>query len=153
VCVGLLGYAYYLQFYQNLEPCPLCIFQRVALIALGAAFLLAAAHSPARWGAYIYAVLIAVTALAGAAVAGRHVWLQSLPPDQVPECGPGLAYMLDVFPLSETLRMVFTGSGECAVVDWMFLSLSMPAWVFIWFVLLGAFGLWVNRPARPQYAR
>jgi protein dithiol:quinone oxidoreductase len=141
ICAGLLAYAYYLQFYQGLEPCPLCILQRFGMIVLGAIFLMAAAHHAATWSARIYAALIGAVALAGAAMAGRHVWLQHLPPDRVPECGPGLAYMLEVFPLNETLAMVFTGSGECAKVDWMLWGLSMPAWVLIWFVLLGAVGV------------
>lgn len=144
LCVALLGYAYYSQFYLGLEPCPLCIFQRIGVIVLAALFLLAILHQPAGWGARVYAALIGLTALAGAGIAARHVWLQHLPPGQVPECGPGLGYMLQVFPLSETLRMVFTGSGECANVDWAFLGLSMPAWVLIWFVVLGVAGLWAN---------
>lgn len=144
ICAGLLAYAYYTQFYLGLEPCPLCIFQRIAMIVLGAVFLVAAAHHPALWGARVYSVFIACAAITGAAIAGRHVWLQNLPPDQVPECGPGLGYMLQAFPLSDALRMVFTGSGECAQVDWAFLGLSMPAWVLIWFVLLGVTGVWIN---------
>lgn len=151
VCAGLLGYAYYLQFNQGLEPCPLCIFQRVAMIALGVAFIFAAAHHPRVWGARMYAVLIGIAALAGGIVAGRHLWLQQLPPDQVPECGPGLEYMLDVFPLSDALRMVFEGSGECAKVDWSLLGLSMPAWVLVWFLLLGCAGMWVNL-RKPSHA-
>jgi disulfide bond formation protein DsbB len=150
VCTGLLAYAYYLQFYQGLEPCPLCIFQRVGVIALGVTFLLAAAQDPAGWGARIYAVLIGVVALAGAAIAGRHAWLQHLPANRVPECGPGLDYMLKVFPLTDTLAMVFTGSGECAEVNWMFLGLTMPAWVLAWFVLLGIVGVWVNWRVHPH---
>jgi disulfide bond formation protein DsbB len=152
ICSALLAYAYYLQFYQHLEPCPLCIFQRVAVIALGVTFLLAAAHNPKGWGSRIYAVLLALEAIAGIVVAGRHLWLQSLPADQVPECGPGLAYMLEVFPLTDTLRMVFTGSGECAKVDWDLLGLSMPGWVLLWFMLLGIAGLWVNWRSRPSSA-
>jgi disulfide bond formation protein DsbB len=105
---------------------------------------LAATHHPGKLGVRVYAVLIALVALTGAVIAGRHVWIQHLPADQVPECGPSLSYMLDVFPLNETLEMVFTGSGECAKVNWMFLELSMPAWVLLWFMLLGAIGLWVN---------
>ena len=108
----LLGYAYYLQFFEGLEPCPLCIFQRVGMAGVGGFFLLAALHHPARIGARIYALLIACSALAGGIVSARHVWLQHLPPDQVPECGPGLEYMLDVFPLNEALRMVFHGFGR-----------------------------------------
>lgn len=144
LCAGLLGYAYYTQFYLGLAPCPLCIFQRVAVIALGAVFLLAALHGPHGWGRRVYAALLGLVALAGAGIAGRHVWIQHLPADQVPACGPGLDYMLEVFPLGETLRMVFTGSGECAAVNWSFLGLSMPAWVLIWCVVLGGLGIWNN---------
>lgn len=140
----LLAYAYYTQFYQHLEPCPLCIFQRVGMMALGLVFLIAAMHASASRVRRTYSVLIALVATAGAIVSARHVWLQSLPPDQVPACGPGLNYMLEVFPLGEALRMAFTGSGECADVDWSFLGLSMPAWVMVMFVTLGVFGFWNN---------
>lgn len=144
LCAGLLAYAYYTQFYLGLQPCPLCIFQRVAVIALGVVFLLAVLHGPRGWGRRVYAGLLGLVALVGAGIAGRHVWLQHLPADQVPACGPGLNYMLEVFPLGETLRMVFTGSGECAAVNWSFLGLSMPAWVLIWCVVLGALAIWNN---------
>ena len=140
-CALLIAYAYYTQVFQGLEPCPLCIFQRAGVVGLGVVFLLAALHHPARTGARVYGVLIALVALAGGAVSGRHVWLQNLPPDKVPECGPGLEYMFDVFPLSDALRMVFTGSGECADVAWTLLGLSMPAWVLICFLALGTLGL------------
>lgn len=141
-CVLMMAYALYSQYVGGLEPCPLCIFQRVAVIALGIVFLIAAIHKPARVGGRIYAALILLSAAAGAAVAGRHVYLQSLPPDQVPACGPGLGYMLDAFPMLQTLKMVFSGSGECANIDWSFLGLSMPAWVLICFVIFGVGGIW-----------
>jgi disulfide bond formation protein DsbB len=118
--------------------------QRLGIIAVGLLFLLAALHHPERLGARVYAVAIALAAIAGGAVAARHVWLQHLPPDQVPECGPGLEYMLEAFPLADALKMVLTGSGECAEVDWTFLGLSMPAWVLIWFVILAAVGVTRN---------
>jgi disulfide bond formation protein DsbB len=140
-CAGLLAYAYFLQFSEGLEPCPLCIFQRVAFIAMGLLFLLAALHNPGRVGGRIYALLLGVAGLAGTAIAGRHVWLQNLPPEQVPECGPGLEYMLEAFPLTDALRMAFTGSGECASVDWVFLGLSMPAWALLWLVGLALAGV------------
>jgi protein dithiol:quinone oxidoreductase len=140
-CAALLGYAYVLQFVDGLAPCPLCILQRVGFVALGLLFLAAAIHHPGVTGARIYGGLIAIAAAAGAAIAGRHVWLQSLPPDRVPECGPGLEYMLSAFPLSETLTMVLTGSGECAAVSWSFLGLTIPAWALLWFVVLGLAGL------------
>lgn len=139
-CAAVLAYAYHVQFDLGIEPCPLCIFQRVAFLATGVLLLLAAIHNAGLFGSRVYAVLIAVSALAGAAVATRHTWLQHLPADQVPECGPGLDYMLDVFPLSETLRKVFTGSGECAEVNWTFLGLSMPEWALLCFLGLAIGG-------------
>ena len=149
VCVGLLVYAYMLQFIDGLEPCPLCVFQRVAFFVLGSVFLIAALHNPGTTGARIYGGLIALTAGTGAAIAGRHIWLQSLPADQVPECGPGLEYMLDAFPLVETLRTVLSGSGECADISWLFLGMTIPAWALLWFVALGLIGVARNFIAHP----
>ena len=137
VAGSLLGYGYYLQFVEGLNPCPLCIFQRVAYIAIIVIALIGLIHGPAKLWNTIYSSLMLICALTGAVIAGRQVWLQHLPPDRVPECGPGLDFMLDVFPLGETLKMVFTGSGECAEVDWTFLSLSIAEWSLICFVLFG----------------
>lgn len=148
-CAGLMAYALYAQHILELEPCPLCIFQRVAVISLGVVFAIAAVHGVGRAGRRVYAALIAMAAAAGISVAGRHVWLQNLPPEKVPACGPGLDYMLDAFPLRETLEMVLSGSGECASVDWSLVGLSMPAWVLIAVACVGVFGIWNNwRPAR-----
>lgn len=133
-CVGLMAYALYAQHVLGLEPCPLCILQRIAVIATGLVFLVAGLHAPAGAGRWIYAALATLAAGAGAGIAGRHVWLQSLPPDQVPACGPGYDYMMEAFPLDKALGMIFTGSGECADVDWQFLGLSMPWWTLIAFV-------------------
>ncbi len=130
-CAGLMAYALYAQYVLQLDPCPLCIFQRVAVIILGCVFLLAAVHNPGRSGRLSYAVLLLLAGGAGIFVAGRHVWLQNLPPDKVPACGPGLDFMLESFPALEVLEMVLTGSGECATVDWSLLGMSMPAWVLI----------------------
>lgn len=149
VCVGLLVYAYMLQFIDGLEPCPLCVFQRVAFFVLGSVFLIAALHNPGTTGARVYGGLIALAAGTGAAIAGRHIWLQSLPADQVPECGPGLEYMLDTFPLVETLRTVLSGSGECADISWLFLGMTIPAWALLWFVALGLIGVARNFIAHP----
>lgn len=136
-CTGLLAYAFYTQVYGGLEPCPLCIFQRVAFAALGLVFLVGGLHAPRRpGGRRAYGVASLFAAGAGIAIAGRHVWLQSLPPEQVPTCGPGLDYMLDVMPISGVIRKVLTGSGECANVDWALLGLSMPAWALVCFVVL-----------------
>ena len=135
ICGGLLGYAYYLQYYQGLDPCPLCIFQRACYALLGGISLLAAIHNPAATGRRIYGGLCALASVAGIVFAGRQVWLQHLPKDQVPECGPGLEYWIQTLPLTETLRKVFHGTGDCAVVDWTFLSLSIAEWSLIIFTL------------------
>lgn len=135
-CAVVLAYAFYLQLHVGLEPCPLCIFQRVAFAALGVVFLIGALHSPVGRARGVYGVLALFAAGVGAAIAGRHVWLQNLPPDQVPTCGPGLDYMLDAMPIAGVIRKVLTGSGECAKVDWSFVGLSMPAWSLVCFVLL-----------------
>lgn len=148
VCAGMMGFALYAQYVWSMEPCPLCIFQRVALLALGLVFLLAGLHSAGRMGRSLYAVLVAAAALAGIGVAGRHVWLQNLPADQVPACGPGLDFMMGTFPFMEVLEMVLSGSGECAEVSWRFLGLTMPAWTLLWFVALGVWGVWINWMSR-----
>lgn len=149
ICVGLMAYALYLQHGTGLEPCPLCVLQRLAVIGLGVVFLVAALHNPGRTGASVYGLLLAFIALLGVAVAGRHVWLQHLPPEDVPACGPGLEYMLEELPLAQVLTKVFSGSGECADVDWLFLGLSMPTWVLIWFVILGVAGIVNNFRGNP----
>lgn len=142
-CAGLIGFALFSQFQWGLEPCPLCIFQRVAFAALGVVFLLGALHGPSgRAGRAAWGVLALVAAVAGLVVAGNHVRLQMLPPDQVPACGPGLDYMMEMLPVTGVIQKVMTGSGECADVDWSFLGLSMPAWSLVWFVLLGAWAAW-----------
>jgi disulfide bond formation protein DsbB len=143
-CVGLLGYALYSQFVMNLEPCPLCIFQRVGIAALGLVFLLAALHDPHGGGAKVYAGLIALAALVTISISARHVYIQHLPEGAVPSCGASLQYMLKVFDLSEVVRKVLTGSGECAKVTWTFLSLSMPSWVLMFAAMLGGFGVYNN---------
>lgn len=143
-CGLMMAYALYSQYVGGLDPCPLCIFQRIAVISIGVFFLLAAIHNPGRAGGVVYGLLILLAASGGATVAGRHVYLQSLPPDQVPACGPDLAYILDTFPMRDALNMIFSGSGECATIDWSFLGLSMPAWVLISLLVLGLGGLWNN---------
>jgi disulfide bond formation protein DsbB len=144
-CAGLLGYGYYLQYFAGQEPCPLCILQRLAFFAIAILAAAAAVHGPMHLGRLGYGAAMLVAAVIGGAIAGRQVWLQHLPPDKVPECGPGLDYLLDVFPPGEALRMIFTGSGECAEVGWTFLSLSIAEWSLIWFALFLAIAGWLCR--------
>ncbi len=153
VALSLLAYAYYAQFVLHLEPCPLCIFQRVGVFAIGLLFLIAAVHDPVGWARRVYASLLALSALATIGVAVRHLYIQSLPEGSVPSCGASLDFMLKVFSLSEVLVKVLSGSGECAKVTWAFLGLAMPAWVLITAVALGAFGLWINLRRQPPVLR
>jgi protein dithiol:quinone oxidoreductase len=148
VCVGLLGYAWYAQVQLGLEPCPLCIFQRVGVAALGVIFLLATIHDPKSWGARVYGVLLLLAALVTMGVAGRHLWIQHLPEGAVPACGATLSYMMKIFALTDVIRKVLTGSGECARINWTFLGLSMPGWVLLAAAGLGLYGLYVNRGRR-----
>ena len=144
-CSGLMAYALFAQYFLNLEPCPLCIFQRVAVISMGIIFLICSLLEPKSSLAKIISSTLFVTAGSfGVAVASRHVWLQNLPSDQVPGCGPGLDFMMSTFPINEVFEMVFNGSGECATIDWSFLSLSMPAWVIICSLFLIAYAIWLN---------
>ena len=148
----LLGYGYILEYAEGLAPCPLCILQRVAFVALAVVLLSAAAHRPrSRGGTRTYGVIAGIVAAGGAGIAGWHIHLQNLPPGEAPECGPGLEYMLNSFPLSETVVMIFTGSGECAEVSWSFLSLSIPWWALVWFVVLGVIAIANNFRTPPGF--
>ncbi|MBT8058624.1 MAG: disulfide bond formation protein B [Xanthomonadales bacterium] len=131
----MLSYALYVQHVDFLDPCPLCVFQRMVYMWIGAVALVAAIHGPAGVGRWVYGWLVILGGATGMAIAGRHLWLQSLPADQVPDCGMGLNYMLDTMPFLQVLQEVFYGSGECAEVYWRFLGLSMPGWTFVWYLV------------------
>ena len=150
-CAGLLAYAFYSQFAMNVEPCPLCIFQRVGVAAMGVVFLIAGLHHPKGWGRYVYGVLIGIAALATIGVAADHLYVQSLPEGAVPSCGAPLGMLFKFSPWLEVVKKVLTGSGECHEVNWQFLGLAMPAWVLIWALALGVGGVLANvrRPAGP----
>ncbi|MEM6575213.1 MAG: disulfide bond formation protein B [Pseudomonadota bacterium] len=132
-CAALLGYAYYLEYVKYLDPCPLCMVQRLVFYVLGALFLVSGLHSAGRGGRFAYGALQVAFGGLGIATAARHVWLQSLPPDQIPDCSPSLEYMVSNFPLGETLDKLLNASGDCASVDWTFLGQSMPFWTLVWF--------------------
>lgn len=144
VCAGLIGYALYAQHVLGLEPCPLCILQRVGVIALGLIFLIAGLHRPRTWGAYVYAVSILIVSITTIGLSARHLYLQHQPPGSVPACEAPLGVLLEFKPLLVVLRDVLTGSGECQKLDWALLGLSMPAWVLICVTLLGALGIIAN---------
>lgn len=143
-CAALMGYALYAQHVLGLAPCPLCIFQRVAVIVVGVLFLVAALHNPVGNGARVYGGLIDFATVAGMLISARHIWIQAQPPGTVAACGADLDYLLEIMPVTEVVNKVLTGSGECGKVDWTLLGLSMPWWVLISFVVLGTWGLAVN---------
>ncbi len=137
----LFGTALYLQYVLREDPCPLCMVQRLIFIAMGVIFLIAAVHKTGRIGNWIYSSLIALTALGGVAVASRHIWIQHLPKDQLPACGPGLDFMLKHFPMAEVWQELMHGSGECAAKGWTFLGLDLPELALIGYVVLGAWAV------------
>ncbi len=141
VVSGLFGAALYLQYVMHEEPCPLCMVQRVIFIAILVMFALAMLHGPKRIGERVYAALIVLLSVSGVAVAARHIWLQHLPKDQVPACGPGLDYMLETMPLSNVLKQVMHGSGECAAKGWTFLTLGIPEWSLLCYLALGVWAV------------
>lgn len=143
-CAGMMGFALYAQYMLLLDPCPLCVFQRIATILLAIVFLLAALQNPGRLGARVYAFLVLLVAGGGVAVASWHVYLQNLPADKVPSCGPGFEYIMENFALFDALGLIFQGSGECAEVVWRLFGVSMPTWVIIGLGGLGIFGIWNN---------
>ena len=130
-----IGFALYLQHHDNLDPCPLCIFQRIGLMVMGVFSLIAAIHNPkARAMRVVYSLLATLGILWSVGVAARHVWIQHLPPQDVPACGPGLDTWMEMFPLQRVVKLVLHGSGECAKVDWTLLGYSLPHWALLFFV-------------------
>ena len=138
---SLMGFALFLQYVEHQDPCPLCMVQRVIFIAIMIMFILAALHGPKRVGERVYAALVLMLSLTGAGVAARHIWIQNLPKDQVPACGPGLDYMLETMPMSHVLKELMHGSGECAEKGWTFLTLGIPQWSLLCYIALGVWAM------------
>jgi disulfide bond formation protein DsbB len=137
VVAVMFASALFLQYVLRQEPCPLCMVQRVIFIAIGVVFFLSALHNPKRIAVRVYSGLIVILALSGVAVAGRHIWIQHLPKDQVPACGPGLDFMLKNFPMADVWQELLHGSGECAAKGWTFLTIGIPEWSLLSYILLG----------------
>ncbi|CAG0957838.1 Disulfide bond formation protein B [Burkholderiales bacterium] len=145
ICAALLAWAFWLEHIEGLDPCPLCMFQRVAFAAIGLIFLVGTFHNPGRIGSWIYALLLVAVAGVGAALAARQVWLQSLPANEVPACGMGLSYMLESMPFLDVITRVLEGSGECADKGWVFLGLSIAGWTLAFFVAIAVAGIALAR--------
>ncbi len=152
-CVALLGAAYFFQFAQGLEPCPLCISQRLGVFLVGVLMLMGSIHRTKARGTRRYAIASTLAALLGASISIRHLWIQHLPPDEVPACGPGLSYMMQYFAFTDTLKAMVTGTGDCAKIEWTLLGFSMPFWVLMSFLLLAGWSslqIFNARPSRPR---
>ncbi len=148
VCVGLIAFALFMQYGLGYDPCPLCIFQRIAFIFIGLICLLAAMHGPSHGASAnkFYGSLIGLSALGGLGISLRHSWLQHFPPETV-ECGAGLDYWLQTLPVGEIIQKILTGSGECSDIVWKFLGLSIPEWTAIMYTCFFIFAivLWRQR--------
>jgi disulfide bond formation protein DsbB len=152
-CAALLAFGYYLQYVRGLDPCPLCLVQRGFFYLVMGTLIVAAIHAPRGRGKTLYGAVAGLFAAGGVTAAGRQVWLQHLPPERVPQCGPDLYFMLENFPLSRTLRTLVSGTGECAVVDWSFLGLSIAEWSLGWFVALFLHAVWLAACGRTAAAQ
>ena len=145
---AMMGVAYWMENHLHLTPCPLCMTQRVFVVAVGITALAATLHGAALVGTRIYAALIFLWSVVGGGFSSRHLWLQNLPADQVPECGPSIDYILETFPPMEILEVLLRGSGDCAKVDWSFLGVSIPGWTLLGFVMIALSVAWVGFRAR-----
>ncbi|HQS36924.1 MAG TPA: disulfide bond formation protein B [Methylotenera sp.] len=139
---GGVGLALWIQTRYNLEPCPLCISQRIVLMALGVLFLIAAFVPKFP---RFFALLQVLTAIAGAGVAIRHWWIQAHKESMIADCGVGFDYMFENFPLEKALTLVFRGTGDCAAIDWTFLGLTIPQMALITFISAGVYALYLAK--------
>lgn len=140
---GLVAFALYIQQKHHLEPCPLCISQRIAFMSLGVLFLVAGLHNPAAIGRRIYGALHLVVAIAGVGIAERHVWIQANPDKVMAECGAGFDYIFDTFPMKKALDLVFKGTGECSTIDWTLLGFTIPQLSLACFVGLAVYAVYL----------
>lgn len=151
-CTGLIGVALYMQYQMDMEPCYMCILQRVFVIGAGFVALLACLHNPTRVGYRIYGVLTALMAAAGSFFSGKQMWLQSLPEGHpaIPDCASTVDYLFEIESFGGALAKLLRGDGECAKVHWEFLGLTTPGWMLVGFIGIAAFALWqlARQPAQ-----
>lgn len=143
-CIAMLGAAYVMEYGFNMAPCKLCMFQRVVFMAIVIVSMLTALINPRKIGRIFWGLLLIILTSIGIALSLRHLYLQSLPPELVPDCGPPLDYMMDILPLSEVIVSVLNGSGDCAEVSWVFLGLTIPGWTLVAFIGILLFTIYAN---------
>ena len=141
-CCGLMGVGFYFQYVEELYPCNLCLTQRLFIVLVGITGLLAFIFNANRAGRIVAAVFGGIFAVIGGAVSSRQIWLQSLPEDQVPACGPDFAYLFESFPFMDAVSVMFRGDGNCAEVVWTFLGISIPGWTLVAFIGLLLINVW-----------
>ncbi len=140
VCVLLLLFAFYLEYFQGLEPCPLCMAQRIAFALVALVFLFSSFTSASSPVKLYYPLALIATCGFGIYLAARHIWIQGLPPEKVPACGPDFYFLFEAYPATQALKTMLLGSGNCASIDWRFLSLSIPQWTLLFFIGLSIWG-------------
>lgn len=141
-CSSMMAVGFVFQYVENLEPCPLCITQRFFITLTGLIALFGFVIHPKALGLKVIAAFTTLTAVVGGSFSIRQLWLQSLPADQVPACGPSLSYMLETFPLLEALEVLLRGNGNCAEVVWTLFGVSIPGWTLLAFIALAGLSLW-----------
>ncbi len=142
-CFAIVALALVIQTQYHLEPCPLCISQRIIFMSLGVLFLIAAFIPPATWLKKAFTALQVLTALGGAGVAIRHWYLQANRESMIADCGVGFDYMFENFPLQKAFKLIFRGTGDCAAIDWTFLGLTLPQLGLISFLGMAAYAIWL----------
>ncbi len=148
---GLVAFALYIQTKDNLEPCPLCISQRIAYMGLGLLFLIAAIHNPGKTGRKLYGILHLAAAATGAVIASRHIWIQANPDKVMAECGAGFDYIFKNFPFKKAIDLVFKGTGECTSIDWTLFDLTIPQLSLICFIALGIYAVYLAFITKNRY--
>ena len=149
-CAGLLAFAMYLQEQVGLDPCPMCILQRYAFFAIGLVALAGAIHGPrAGIALKVYGVLLVLFTLVGGGTAVRQSWIQHNPP-KTASCGADLEGLLQNLPLSQALPKIFAGSGDCSIVSWTFVGLSIAEWALVWFAIFLATAIWITFVRKPR---
>ncbi len=153
VCVLMMGYALFAQYVQDYQPCMLCMVQRVFVCAIGLVALIAAVHGAGPTGTRIYGVLTALCAAGGMYVAGRHIYLQQLPPEALDGCAPSFEYALSNYDALKFLQTIFIRDQDCGKIDWTFLGMSMPTWTLMGFTGMLLLALWAGFNRRAGVVR
>ena len=142
-CIALLSFGFYLEYGLGQMPCLLCQLQRLMMVVIAVLFFIGACHNPKHYGRWIYGGLLLLFSLFGVYLAGRQLWLIAHPPVDInAQCSPDIAYLMSVLPLGAALKMILQGTGDCAKVTWTFLSIPIPGWSFISFIILSLVSLW-----------